>query len=98
MDPNEFLFLILPLAALVTILVVVVLYLAKKEDTIRHKDVETLNELMQTGVLNKDNFYMLLQDLVRNKMIDEKSSEKLGKLLEESFNETEEKCSQPEPT
>jgi hypothetical protein len=90
MDPSEFLFLILPLAALVTILVVVVLYLARKEDTMRQKDVETLNELMQTGVLNKDNFYMLLQDLVRNKMIDENSSEKLGKLLEESFNEPEE--------
>jgi hypothetical protein len=30
MDPNEFLFLILPLAALVAILVVVVFYLARK--------------------------------------------------------------------
>jgi len=90
MDPAEFIFLILPLAALVTILVVIVLYLARKEDVIRHKDVETLNELMQTGVVNKDNFYMFLQDLVSNKMIKEDSYETLGKLLQESFNETEE--------
>jgi hypothetical protein len=87
MDPNEFLFLILPLAALIAVLVAVVFYLTGKEDNIRQKEVETLNDLMQTGVLNKDNFYMLLQDLVRNKMIDENSSEKLGKLLEESFDE-----------
>ena len=90
MDPAEFIFLILPLAALVTILVVIVLYLARKEDVIRHKDVETLNELMQTGVVNKDNFYMFLQDLVSNKMIKEDSYETLGKLLQVSFNETEE--------
>ena len=90
MDPAEFIFLILPLAALVTILVVIVLYLARKENVIRHKDVETLNELMQTGVVNKDNFYMFLQDLVSNKMIKEDSYETLGKLLQESFNEIEE--------
>lgn len=93
MDPNEFLFLILPLAALVTILVVVVLYLAKKEDTVRDQEVETLNELMQTGVLNKKNFYMMLQDLVHNKLIDKDSCETLGKLLEESFDDAEETCS-----
>ena len=90
MDPVEFLFLILPLAVLVTVLVVVVLYLARKEDNIRHKDVEALNALMQTGVLNKDNFYFMLQDLARNRMIEEDSRDRLGKLVEESFNETEE--------
>ena len=93
MDPNEFLFLVLPLAALVTVLVVVVLYLAKKEDTVRDQEVETLNELMQTGVLNKKNFYMMLQDLVHNKLIDKDSCETLGKLLEESFDDAEETCS-----
>ena len=82
MDPNEFFLLILPLAALVTILVVLVLYFARKEDTVRHKEVETLNELMQTGVLNKENFYIMLQDLVRNRMIEEGSCETLGKLLQ----------------
>ncbi len=88
-DFNEFLFLILPLAALVTVLVSVVLYLARKEDTVRDKDVETLNELMQTGVLNKENFYMMLQDLVRNKLINKDSCETFAKLLAESFDERE---------
>jgi len=90
MDPNEFFLLILPLASLVTILVVLVLYFARKEDTVRHKEVETLNELMQTGVLNKENFYFMLKDLARNRMIEEDSRDLLGKLLEESFNEDEE--------
>jgi hypothetical protein len=97
MDPNEFLFLILPLAALVTILVIVVFYLARKEDTMRHKEVETLNELMRTGTVDKENFSAALQGLVRDKLIDKTSFERLGKLLEDSFNESEETCSQPEP-
>jgi len=97
MDPNEFLFLILPLAALVAILVVVVFYLAKKEDTMQHKEVETLNELMRTGTVDKENFSAALQGLVRDKIIDEDSCERLRKLLEDSFNEAEETCSQPEP-
>jgi hypothetical protein len=90
MDPNEFLFLILPLAAMVTILVVVVLYLARKEDTMRHKEVETLNELMRTGTVNKENFSAALQGLVSNKLIDKNSCERLRKMLEDSFNEAEE--------
>jgi hypothetical protein len=89
MDITEFLFLILPLFALVTILVAVVLYLARKEDITRHREIETLNELMQTGVLNKENFYVFLQDLVRNKMIEEDSYERLGKILQESLNEND---------
>ncbi len=93
MDPNEFFLLILPLAVLVTVLVVVVLYLARKEDAVRYKEVETLNELMQTGVLTKENFYMMLQDLAHNKLIKKDSCETLGKLLDESFDEAEETCS-----
>ncbi len=89
MDPNEFLFLLLPLAALVAILVVVVFYLAIKEDNVRHKEVETLNELMRTGAVDKENFSAALQGLVRDKIINEDSCERLRKLLEESFNEPE---------
>lgn len=85
MDPNEFLFLILPLAALVAILVAVVLYLARKEDTIQDKELETLNELMRTGEVDKENFSMALQNLVNNKVIDKDSCERLRKLLEKSL-------------
>ena len=95
MGPNEFLFLILPLAVLVVILVVVVYRLAVKNDAVRHNELETLNELMQMGALDKDNFSETLQGLVSDKVIDKGSFERLGKLIEESFNEDEETCSQP---
>ena len=85
MDPNEFFFLILPLAALVAILVAVVLYLARKEDTIQDKELETLNELMRTGEIDKENFSEALQDLVSKKVIDKNSYERLRKLLEKSL-------------
>ena len=95
MGPNVFLFLILPLAVLVVILVVVVYRLAVKNDAVRHNELETLNELMQMGALDKDNFSETLQGLVSDKVIDKGSFERLGKLIEESFNEDEETCSQP---
>jgi len=90
MDPYEFFLLILPLAVLVAILVIAVLYLSRKDDTVRHKDVEALTELIQTGVVNKENFFVLLQDLAQNNMIEKDSCETFGKLLQESFNEHEE--------
>ena len=85
MDPSEFFFLILPLAALVTILVAAVLYLARKEDTVKHKELETLHELMRTGEIDKENFSIALQDLVNKKVIDKNSYERLRKLLEKSL-------------
>lgn len=85
MDPHEFLFLILPLASLVAILVVVVFYLARKENTIKHRELETLNELMRGGEVDKENVAMVLQGLVTKKVIDEKSRKRLEKLLEKSL-------------
>jgi len=85
MDPSEFFFLILPLAALVAVLVAAVLYLARKEDTVKHKEMETLHELMRTGEIDKENFSIALQDLVSKKVIDENSYKRLRKLLERSL-------------
>ena len=85
MDPSEFFFLILPLAALVAILVVAVLYLARKENTIQHKEMETLHELTRTGEIDKENFSLALQDLVNKKVIDKDSCERLRKLLEKAL-------------
>ena len=90
MDPNEFFFLILPLAVLVLILVVVVLHLSRKEGTMKHKEVETISELMQTGQLNKHNFSLMLQELVKQGIIGKDSYATLGKLLDDSLNEHEE--------
>ena len=94
MGPNEFIFLILPLAVLVVILVVVVYRLAVTNDAVRSKELETLNELIQMGALDKDNYAETLQSLVGDEVIDKRSFERLGKLIEESFEE-EETCSQP---
>ena len=85
MDVNEFLFLILPLASLVLILVAVVLVMSRKEHNIHHKELETLNELMRTGELDKENFSEVLQDLVSKKLIDEKSRKQLKQLLERAL-------------
>ena len=85
MDPSEFFFLILPLAALVAILVAAVLYLARKENTIQHKEMETLHELTRTGEIDKENFSLALQDLVNKKVIDKDSCERLRKLLEKAL-------------
>ena len=85
MDPSEFFFLILPLAALVAILVAAVLYLARKENTIQHKEMETLHELTRTGEIDKENFSAALQDLVSKKVIDKDSCERLRKLLEKAL-------------
>ncbi len=85
MDPNEFLFLILPLASLVLILVVIVFVMSRKEHNIHHKELETLNELMRTGELNKENFSEVLQGLVSKRVIDEKARERMKKLLERAL-------------
>jgi uncharacterized membrane protein len=85
MDPSEFFFLILPLAALVAILVAVVLYVAGREDTVKGKEMETLHELMRTGEIDKENYSAALQDLVTKKVIDKDSCERLRKLLEKSL-------------
>jgi hypothetical protein len=85
MDPNEFLFLVLPLASLVALLVAVVFCMARRENTIHHKELETLNELMRTGEVDKENVSMVLEGLVSKKVIDEKSRERLRKLLEKSL-------------
>ena len=85
MDPSEFFFLILPLAALVAILVAAVLYLARKENTIQNKELETLHELTRTGEIDKENFSAALQDLVSKKVIDKDSCERLRKLLEKAL-------------
>jgi len=90
MDPNEFFFLILPLATLVIVLVIVVYRLAKKDDSLHQKELETLNELITLGELDKVNFTEALQDLVHNRVIDRNSFERLGKLLEETFSEAKE--------
>lgn len=90
MEPSEFLFLVLPLGALIVILVSVVLYLARKEESMHDKELETLetlSEMVLTGILDKRNFASVLQGLLHDKIIDQDAYERLGKLLEGAFKE-----------
>ena len=90
MDPIEFYFLILPLAGLVCLLVIVIFHLARKDKTINSNELETINELMQTGTLTKENFAEMLQVLVQQGIIKESSYVTIGKIIDESLNEPEE--------
>ena len=90
MDPNEFYFLILPLVGLVALLVIILIHQSRKDKTINSKELETIHELMQTGVLTKENFAEMLQTLVHQGIIKEGSYETIGKIIDESLNETEE--------
>ena len=90
MDPYEFYFLILPLAALVIFLIIIVLLLSRNDATIKHRDIETISDLIQTGQVNKQNFSVMLQNLVHQGIIDKKSFTALGKIIDESLNESQE--------
>jgi len=89
MDPIEFYFLILPLALLIGLLVIVIVHFARKDKTINSSELETINQLMQTGTLTKENFAEMLQVLVQQGIIKESSYETIGKILDESLNDTE---------
>ena len=71
-------------------MVVVILLLSRKDTTIKHKDIETINELVQTGQVNKQNFSLMLQNLVHQGIIDKKSFSALGKIIDDSLNESQE--------
>ena len=90
MDPNQFYYLILPLASLVFILVLVVVYYARKESKMYLTEMQLLDELMLTGAVDKVNFSATLQKLVEEKIIDKKSFRKIGQLLEQHFKEPKE--------
>lgn len=92
MEPSEFLFFVLPLGALIIILVSAVLYLARKEETIHDKELEMLNQLLLSGIIDRENFASALHDLLHDKVIDREAYERLGKLLEPAFKKQSKNC------
>jgi hypothetical protein len=95
MDPNQFYFLILPLASIIFILVAVVVYYARSDNEKRLTEMQLLNELIRTGAIDKMNFTTALQDLVEQKVIDKDSFNRMGKLLEDYLNESKEVIQEP---
>jgi hypothetical protein len=89
MEPIQFYSLILPLAIIVLILTILVVYYARKGDKMRITEIQVLNQLMHNESLNKVNFSTILQELVEEKIINKESFTRMGQLLEEHFNEPE---------
>jgi hypothetical protein len=94
MEPSQFYFLILPLASLVFILVAVVVLIARKDEDRRITEIQLLNELIRTGSVSKTNFITVLQELFEKKVIDKASFKRMGELLENYLNETNEETIQ----
>jgi len=92
MEPSEFLFLILPLGALIFILVSLALYLAKKEEIIYDEEVEMLNELLMAGIVDRENFASALHGLLQDGIINRDAYEWLGKLLQGTFKKRTKTC------
>jgi uncharacterized protein YqgQ len=85
MDPNQFYFFILPLACMVFILVIVVLYYAREKNSNALAEFQLLEVLVQS--VDKVNFTTALQDLYERKVIDKKSFIRMGQILEEHLSE-----------
>jgi uncharacterized protein YqgQ len=85
MDPNQFYFLVLPLASMVFILVIVVLYYAREKSGNALAEFQLLEVLVQS--MDKVNFTTALQDLYERKVIDKKSFIRMGQILEEHLSE-----------
>ena len=64
MEPSQFIFIILPLAILIAILVVVVFYLARKtEETDYEKEMKRLRQLLLKGKLDRETFLRIRDNL-----------------------------------
>jgi hypothetical protein len=85
MDPNEFFFLVLPLGVLIFMLVSLVVYFARKEETLYHRELEMVNALLLSGTLDKVNFASTLHNLLHDKKIDQHTYKRLGKLLDATY-------------
>lgn len=103
MEPSYFLFLILPLAALVVILVSLVLYFARNEESVYDKELKKLTALFWSRKIDKKTFVRMvnrtkqekifneeserLQTLLQDKTIDQDTYLRLRKVLETTFKE-----------
>jgi uncharacterized protein YqgQ len=103
MEPNEFLFLILPLGSLTFILVFAVLFLARREEAMQDIELQELRDLFRSGLVDREAFERMrnrlkeerifgeelekLQALLRDNTIDQDRYERLRKLLEMAFKE-----------
>jgi len=85
MDPTDFYYFILPLAGLIAILVLTVLYHARKEERHRKKLAKLARAYMRDRLKQREIFAQQLEILdaqLRNKTIDKNTYARLKKVLE----------------
>ena len=64
MEPNQFFFLILPLAILIAVLVILVFYLSRRiEETDYEKEMKNLRQLLLKGKLDRKTFLHIRDNL-----------------------------------
>jgi len=101
MEPTHFYFLVLPLGVLIVILVSVVLYLARKEESLYDRELNKLRMMVRSGTIDKKTFERMrnrlkeeiifaeelesLYTLLQDKKIDKDTYVHLRELLEKAF-------------
>ena len=82
MEPTQFIFIVLPLAIIIAILVVVVFYLSKRtEETDYEKEIKELRRSFLKGKIDQNNFLYIRENLKRENLFCEESK-KLDDMLE----------------
>ena len=81
MEPNHFYFVVLPLGVLIVILVSVVLYLARKEESLYDRESKRLRIMLQSGMIDKTTFERM-RNRAKEEIFFAKESERLYGLLQ----------------
>jgi hypothetical protein len=101
MEPTYFYFFVLPLAVLIVFLVALVLYLARKEESLYVRELKKLSKMLRSGTIDKKTFERMrnrlkeesifteelenLYVLVHDKTIDQNAYLRIRELLEKAF-------------
>ena len=82
MEPSQFFFIIVPLAAIISILVAVVFYLSRKtEETDYEKEIKRLRQLLIKGDLDWETFLNVRENLKAEDLFSDESK-RLDEMLE----------------
>ena len=82
MEPSQFFFMIVPLAAIISILVAVVFYLSRKtEETDYEKEIKRLRQLLIKGDLDRETFLNVRENLKAEDLFSDESK-RLDEMLE----------------
>ena len=88
MEPTDFYYFVLPLAGLIALLVLVVLYHARREERYKKKLAKLARAYMRDRLRQRDTFTKQLEGLdaqLRNKTIGKSTYARLRKVLEINF-------------